>query len=153
MRRSTGFTLIEIMVVVAIVGILAAIAIPNYSDSVVRSKVTEATTTLADLRVRMEQAYQDNRTYSDSVDATKCSSMVTIPAQKYFKFECEITKDSGGQAFVWKATSTSDTGNLGANNFIYTIDQSDVKQTLAVKGTTYAAGTRLCWISAPAAKC
>jgi len=59
----SGFTLIELMVVVAIVAILAAVALPAYNDYVTRSKLTDAVTGLSDFRVRMEQFYQDNRRY------------------------------------------------------------------------------------------
>src|SRR5258708_6947981 len=62
--RGAGFTLIEVMIVVAIVGVLAAIALPNYSDYVKRSKIIEATSVLSDLRVRYEQFFLDNRTYT-----------------------------------------------------------------------------------------
>src|SRR4030095_7908104 len=61
--HGAGFTLIEVMIVVAIVAVLAAIALPNYSDYVKRSKIVEATSALSDLRVRYEQFYLDNRTY------------------------------------------------------------------------------------------
>ena len=59
-----GFTLIEVMIVVAIVAVLAAIALPNYADYVKRGKIIEATSALSDLRTRYEQYYLDNRTYA-----------------------------------------------------------------------------------------
>ena len=58
-----GFTLIEVMIVVAIVAVLAAIALPNYADYIKRGKIIEATSALSDLRTRYEQWYLDNRTY------------------------------------------------------------------------------------------
>src|SRR3989449_7965409 len=64
MQRPTGFTLIELMVAIAIVAILAAIALPNYTDYVRRGKIQEATSTLLAMRTKMEQYFQDNRSYT-----------------------------------------------------------------------------------------
>ena len=64
MKRSRGFTLIELMIVIGIVAILAAIAIPSYTDYVRRGRITEAISTLAGMRVKMEQFFQDNRSYA-----------------------------------------------------------------------------------------
>jgi prepilin-type N-terminal cleavage/methylation domain-containing protein len=61
--RSQGFTLIELMIVVAIVAILTTIAYPNYRDYVIRGQLTDATTGLAAVRANMERYFQDNRTY------------------------------------------------------------------------------------------
>ena len=65
MRRPAGFTMIELMITVAIVAILAAIAYPSYRNYVIRGQLVEATNNLSALRANMERYFQDNRTYVD----------------------------------------------------------------------------------------
>ena len=60
-REIAGFTLIEAMVLVAVLGILAAIGIPNYSRYVTRGHLVEAGNVLAEYRVRMEQHLRESR--------------------------------------------------------------------------------------------
>ena len=62
--KSRGFTLIELMIVMAIIAILGAVAIPAYRDYVVRSRLSGAASGLSEARVRMEQFYADSRTYA-----------------------------------------------------------------------------------------
>lgn len=62
-RSGAGFTLIEVMITVAIVAILAAIAMPSYRDYVLRGQLVDGTNGLAAMRADMERYYQDNRTY------------------------------------------------------------------------------------------
>src|SRR5438552_19023247 len=62
-RSVAGFTLIEVMITVAVIAILAAVALPNYFDYVTRSRIVEAKTNLADMRTRLEQYFLDNRAY------------------------------------------------------------------------------------------
>ncbi|NRB57160.1 MAG: pilin [Salinicola sp.] len=68
-RRQGGFTLIELMIVVAIIGILAAIAIPQYQNYVARSEFTSALATLKGLQTPAELAIQEGK--FDSTDLTK----------------------------------------------------------------------------------
>lgn len=133
-RTTRGFTLIELMVVVAIVAILAAVAIPSYADYVQRSRIISATSALSDVRVKMEQYYLDNRTYlagggACGIDATKSSST-----------SFAITCAAAANTYTVTATGQA-AGNM--QNFTYTIDQSGVKTTVsAPAGWVKTAG---CW--------
>lgn len=134
-----GFTLIEAMITVAIIAILAAIALPNYTQYVVRSKLTEAPNYLADTRVKMEQYYQDNRNYGST--GTTCGA--ALPATNYFAYTCVTS--SSAQAYTITATSQTGKGvGTAAGDYTYTIDQSNAKVTSNFKGVTQSGKT--CWL-------
>src|SRR5262245_28713764 len=86
MRLSRGFTIIEVMIVVAIVAILASVAIPNYTDYIRRGKIQEASSALLAQRVKMEQFFQDNRQYTNAgAIVSPCNNN---PALKYWALDC-----------------------------------------------------------------
>jgi type IV pilus assembly protein PilE len=118
MKTSRGFTLIELMIVVAIVAILSAIALPAYNQYVTRSKLTDAFSGLSSMSVALQQYYQDNRTY---VGAPICT---TPPTAKDYQFSCQTLTAT---AFTLAATPT---GNLVAPS--YAIDQDGNKYTTSV---------------------
>ncbi|KPZ66443.1 Fimbrial protein precursor [Pseudoalteromonas sp. P1-16-1b] len=65
-KTQQGFTLIELMITVAIVGIIAAVALPNYTEYVKRASRAEAASALLDAANKQEQYFVDNRVYSTS---------------------------------------------------------------------------------------
>lgn len=134
--RTRGFTLIELMVTVAIIAILAAIALPSYSDYLIRGNITEATSNLADFRVRLEQWYQDNRAYNGTaLAAHPCNNP---PTAAHFSFTCTPAAALTATTYTLSATGS---GNM--NGFVYTIDQSNVRATTgAPTGWTSNAA---CW--------
>ena len=146
MKTQTGLTLIELMIVVAVVAILGVIALPAYTDYVTRGKIPEATSNLADLRVKMEQWYQDNRNYQNTA-ATACGvTMPAAPVVKYFTFAC--ANPGGNQTYTLTATGTASMAG-----FVYTIDQSNVK-TSTITGKPGWNGTQpACWITRKGGSC
>jgi type IV pilus assembly protein PilE len=139
-RTPRGFTLLELMIVLAIIGILAAIAIPFYNNYITRSKITEAVGALSDLRVRMEQYYQDNRFYNadGSVGDTTCGN-VTQAATTNFTFAC--VSANSGQSYVWTAT-----GRSSMAGFTYTVNQVNARTTTIAAPAPWSAVTQNCWI-------
>ncbi len=137
-----GFTLIEVMIVVAIVGILAAIAMPSYNEYVLRGRLTEATSTLAGHRVKMEQFYQDNRTYTGACDAGSIAA--TPAATQYFTFGCTIP-----DAETYSITAT---GQGSAAPTVLSIDQSNTRRTVTPP-TGWTAPSGNCWIQRKSGSC
>jgi type IV pilus assembly protein PilA len=72
-----GFTLIELMIVVAIIGILAAIAIPAYSDYTKRAKVTELVTAGSACKASVSEFFQAEQTFPANIDQAGCSATPT----------------------------------------------------------------------------
>ena len=74
-----GFTLIELMIVVAIIGILAAVAIPQYQDYVARSKLGAMVTSVASLQLAMSDGFQTNGTFPSAADLAAAGITIVPP--------------------------------------------------------------------------
>ncbi|UVW27315.1 type IV pilin protein [Massilia sp. H6] len=139
-KRQAGFTLIEIMIAVVIVGILTAVALPSYSAYVMRARLTEAFTGLAGVQPRMEQHWSNNRTYA-GFDA---AALAQMPADTD-NFTFKLTSASAS-AYVLTAT-----GEGSVDGFVYTIDQNGNRATTAVpQGWT---GSDTCWVDREEGTC
>lgn len=140
MRRPSGFTLIELMVVVAIIAILSAIAYPAYTDYITRARIADGISGLATMRVKMEQYFQDNRTYagvSPTPAACTSTSIAPLPGNTaYFTYGC-----SNLTASTYTVTATGQGTMAG---FVYTLDEQNVRATTGVpSGWTSNAA---CWV-------
>ena len=145
MKAQKGFTLVELTVVVVIVGILASIGIPAYGDYVLRGKLTEAMTELAGMRVKLEQYYQDNRTY---VGGCATGTVAPLPSgTKYFTYTCPTLTAS---AFTVTAAGITAQGTGG---FVYTIDQSNAKITTDVPSVDWGVEPINCWVTKKGGAC
>lgn len=134
MKAQSGFTLVELMIVVAIIGILSAVAMPAYNDYVTRGKITEATSALSDGRVKMEQFFQDNRTYAGGT----CPAATT-----YFTFSCSNLSTTN-----YTITATG-TGTMAG--FAYTINEANAKASvISASGWT---GNGACWVTKRGGAC
>jgi type IV pilus assembly protein PilE len=148
--KARGFTLLGVMIVVAIVAILAAVALPAYGDYIRRGQLPEAFAGMSDLRVKMEQYYQDNRQYGTS--GANCADVATPawavntptliyagsePGRELFTFTCEVL--NGGQGYRITATGARER----ALGHTYTINHANQRGTTEFKG---AAVTRGCWL-------
>ena len=92
-RSSTarGFTLIELMIVCAVIGIIAAVAYPSYTSYVQRGHRAAVQEHLIDLAQRQQQFLADSRSYADTVDALNAST----PAEVERHYTIEIEVDAG----------------------------------------------------------
>jgi len=136
-RRTAGFTLIELMITVAIVAILATVGYPSYTDYVRRGRLAEATGTLTATRVRLEQYYQDNRNYGST--ASGCG--VTMPTGDYFTYSCNWGGGGTAQSFLLTATGKSSASMSG---YTFTVDQDNAQRTTAFVGAGSLPAN--CWL-------
>jgi type IV pilus assembly protein PilE len=145
-RLARGFTLIEVMITVAIIGILAAVAYPGYRDSIVRGALVDGTNGLSAVRAQMERHYQDNRSYATVGTFTTPCAAGNDASRTFGNFIVSCASTPTATGFTVQAV-----GSGPVSGFTYTINELDVRATTAAP-TGYTTCTSK-WLTKKAATC
>lgn len=142
-KRLSGFTLVELIVVIAIIAILVAIATPAYYSYVLKSRRADAKVALSEISQRLEGYYADNNKYATDFDQLKLSNSGFVKKNGNYQskdgwYQLSIEVDSTAQKYTLKATpQRSQTGDGRCMEFAL---DSTGKKTI-----TGAANVKECW--------
>jgi type IV pilus assembly protein PilE len=140
LSKLRGFTLIEVMIVVAVIGILAAIALPSYRESIAKSRRAEARAELLKSEGWLERFYTDNNRYTEpaagSSNTAFAAKFSQVPATGAANYSITITASISAYT-----VSVAPTGSM-AGDFCGTYVKTNVGSITSSSGTSTAVISR-----------
>lgn len=142
-KTLSGFTLVELIVVIAIVAVLVAIATPAYYSYVMKSRRADAKVALSEISQRMEGFYADNNKYATTFDQLKLNNAGFVKKGATYQskdgwYQLSVEVDSSGQKYTLKATPQGAQAGDG-RCMEFSLDSTGKK---SISG---AANTKECW--------
>jgi type IV pilus assembly protein PilE len=124
-KQQKGFTLIELMITVAVVAILATIAYPSYQSYVIRANRTAAQQFMLDIANREEQLMLDSRNYSATIGAGGLN--LSIPAEVTGRYTVTVAVNNAATPPTFVITATPVAGSIQASDSTLTFNNLGVK--------------------------
>ena len=140
-RRMAGVTLMELLIVIVVIGILAAIAVPSYRRYLIRSQRSEAKIALMQLQTAEEKYYLQNNAYTNNTTGVSPAGLGLPAMSETGKYDVSVTTfPGGGQSFIASAVPHAGGGQTDdADCLTFTIDE---RGTRAITGSSTS---QLCW--------
>ena len=134
MQRARGFTLIELMIVVAVVAILATIAYNTYTEQMKKSRRAQAVQVLTDLSLREEKWRSYNATYGAIASLPGGSTLINTTNSPFYSIAASSLT---GTTYTLTATPRSGTAQAGdrCGNYVFTMTNGTVAKTTSTNAT------------------